>query len=166
MITPEVWTAAHPDGTPVVGHGRTGRVERSGGCMADAPIDLDALEALIAAATERPWECSREPVPYHGSEEDRLWDLGPRGSGEDGFATLSSDAGANARLIVAAVNALPALLARLRAAEAERDVLRKVAEAARAFMAVEGLWTKREERWAEGERLRAALDACPKAGGE
>jgi hypothetical protein len=82
------------------------------------PLDLAALEALLAkATTPSEWYSS-------GIGNEAAVDFGERG---DGWADVcGTNAEANARLIVAAVNALPALVAALRAAEArEREARRE-----------------------------------------
>lgn len=103
--------------------------------------DLDALAALLERATPGPWyECSGLVTPSH-----RL------------FTETRHE---NAALIVAAVNALPALIARVRELEqerdearAERDALREVVRAADAVRTLQfdDLWEVREY-----DRARAA----------
>lgn len=79
-----------------------------------ATADLNAIEALLAAGTPGPW---RTGTGDHWCRDIR--------AGSDSPAFCGARNGpADAALIVAAVNALPGLLARLRAAEAERDALR------------------------------------------
>lgn len=84
------------------------------------PIDLDALEALLAKATPGPWHTG---AGDHWSRDVR--------AGSDAPAFCGARNGvADAALIVAAVNALPALIAELRAARRERDALREAAKPA------------------------------------
>ena len=77
-------------------------------------IDLAALEALIAKATPGPWECDDKQVGdayrYILGRVSLIARIPTFAGGED-----------NAALIVAAVNALPELIARVRELERERD---------------------------------------------
>jgi hypothetical protein len=75
-----------------------------------APLDLDALDALLAKATPRPWLRDGSCVYIHA----------------DDMHIAEADRHTDARLIVAAVNALPGLIAHVRALElviAEVDAL-------------------------------------------
>lgn len=76
------------------------------------PVDLDALDALLAAATPGPWGLGGEDECRIYSESEWV-----------GIATVSPEA----KLIVAAVNALPGLIVEVRA-------LREVVEEARTLM--------------------------------
>jgi hypothetical protein len=130
------------------------------------PLDLAALEALLAkATTPSEWYSS-------GIGNEAAVDFGERG---DGWADVcGTNAEANARLIVAAVNALPALLAELRrlrgeVAGARREGMavalreaRNACEAIRATFTAEAakaLESGRDERaaevnaWARGARV-------------
>lgn len=75
---------------------------------------LDELERLHQAATPGPWYSNRaDPAPYEiCSGNPRTPDL---------LIAAAPEYGVNADLIVAAVNALPALLAAARAAQALLD---------------------------------------------
>lgn len=81
------------------------------------------LRALVAKATPGPWTC------FYKSKYDE-WHVGVPMAGssmkwgifDDGIRTDNPEA--DARLIVAAVNALPALLDRLEAAERDAELLR------------------------------------------
>lgn len=127
----------------------------------EKPVDLDALEALIAAATPAPWRDCRHDDG--GCQCGHVWSLPvdmvvARCYDEqpDGSLGLAAQK-ANARLIAAMRNALPALLAdlaRLRAIEA----------AAEALIAPHGSLDDMrnvgsDQRAVTIERLRAALDA-------
>ena len=105
--------------------------------MASEKLDLDALEALAQKATPGPWK----PMVLW---QDGAWPVGP-------YSRNEATAKADAALISALRNALPALLAlarRAEKAEAERD----------AAVAV-----LREVEWAiEGHRY----DCCPRCHGE
>ena len=82
--------------------------------------DLDALAALLDKATPGPWEIR---------EQHNQWLIGPEGwvVAYCGRITLSR-AIDNAALIVAAVNALPALIARVRELEQwQHDMVEKAA---------------------------------------
>lgn len=81
--------------------------------------DLDALEALLGKATPGPW--GQEPFGLIVSQEEN----------ESGKHALIADptGDANAALIVAAVNSLPALIARVR--ELERERVHAIASARR-----------------------------------
>lgn len=81
--------------------------------------EIKALEDLEAKATARPW------TAHVGSRPDDSIVFPSRGGN-----VIARTTDANAALIVAAVNALPRLLARLREAEGERDALRKAAKPA------------------------------------
>ena len=90
--------------------------------MSAEGVDYDALEAVAAAATPGPWEVQACcPGNLH-------YEIG------DGLGLVAADSQdiADAALIVAAVNALPDLLARARERDAaidERDRLRDGIEA-------------------------------------
>ena len=77
-------------------------------------VDVDALDAARAAATPGPWR------------QDSAWpcDFGPAGDEQHGNVDLPE----NAALIVAAVNALPDLLAEVRRGRALRERLEELAE--------------------------------------
>lgn len=124
--------------------------------------DLDALQALLDKATPGPWRNERT-----GDEETVMRIIHGRrsaGGSEVCIVTTGSyndatEAG-NAALIAAAVNALPALIARVRELEqerdearAERDALREVVRAADAVRTLQfdDLWEVREY-----DRARAA----------
>ena len=82
------------------------------GARMTAPVDLPQLTALQERATQRPWE---HPYGIRVKGDDQFiaaCDVLRRYGANDGFV----EAQANAALIVAAVNALPALIAELTAA--------------------------------------------------
>lgn len=98
------------------------------------PTDTKKLRELLALATTRPWKANTADK----TGED--WLIGSLGnSNEDGqdwivttdrvrASELDGDAKFDAALIVAAVNALPALLDELEALRAERDRMREALE--------------------------------------
>lgn len=104
------------------------------------PIDLNELGRLLAKATPRPWRHAIDDADF-----DYWWGQAPENGPEclvmanDASGELRSacctcvdgiaDNGqiANARLIVAAVNALPSLIAELRELRADRERLVKAA---------------------------------------
>ena len=84
--------------------------------------DLDALDALLASADALPWEVQKDGwtirVEQKDTEQARGWRVAM--THNSGPNRVEREV-ANAELIVAAVNALPALIARLRAAEADAE---------------------------------------------
>jgi len=129
--------------------------------------DLDALAALLAKATPGPWD-----APNGETMIDRV-------GTEDPVADAYHYE--DAALIVAAVNALPALIARVRELErerdealAERDALRADAERYRWLRDGDGPQSSRWSRWRiehwaspgptwadiRGADLDAAIDAA------
>jgi len=109
------------------------------------PIDLDALEALCNAATPSPW---RTGTGDHWSREVR--------AGSDAPAFCGARNGvADAALIAAMRNALPALIAELRATRAALAASEREADRLRHGVEIEGDAVCPNE-WAAGE-LREAL---------
>ena len=104
-----------------------------------ADLDLDALESLLAQATPAPWTHfpDVEPLDAANSEarvcytrdgETCEWCIALAGLTDDAGAWTPETLArwnADARLIAAMRNALPALIARVREAERERDALRE-----------------------------------------
>jgi len=93
--------------------------------------ELEELKKLLAEATERPWEAAVDheyvmsPIVIHHYDVDADADGDPRDYGKD--ICEMCDTGqedANAALIVAAVNALPKLIARVEEMEAELEAAR------------------------------------------
>ena len=85
--------------------------------------DLDALEALIGKAT---------PGPLYLDQYDYRYKSVIRANGDYYVGRIDQKVNwrNDAALIVAAVNALPSLIARVRELEAERDALRECVKAA------------------------------------
>lgn len=127
--------------------------------------DLDKLLRLHGEATGGEWrvtiECSDRGAiePTVRGEMFRVCVCS-----EDMFAVPETQGPADARFIAAAHNALPGLVERVRRAEAERDALREVAEAAQSVcddsqgvdVICEGVLRKRMTT------LRAALAKVPR----
>ncbi len=112
-----------------------------------ADLDLDALDALAAAATPGPWE-----VEFDGTEPAAVY----ADDGGIGTAYICRDLAqgvsygeADAAFIAAAREAVPALTARVRELEAGDTFLRLAQVAA----------AERDEARAENARLRAQVDA-------
>lgn len=84
--------------------------------------DLNELEALLAKATPGPWEVQNDGwsirVEQSDTEKERGWRVATTYASGPHRAQQQI---ADAELIVAAVNALPALIARVRELEQERD---------------------------------------------
>jgi hypothetical protein len=102
------------------------------------PLDLDALLALRSRGTPGTWRAvleGKQPVCYYRALLCFAADEGGAGyvSVVTDDATRVRAHAANAELAAAAVNALPALVGRVREAERERDATRAVVEAARAL---------------------------------
>ena len=89
--------------------------------MSDLPPEKVAeLERLLAEATPGPWTWLREDTPPAPG-----FRFGGEGAlNESGYAFSAQDAA----LLVAAVNALPFLIAEARKAETLREALRRIAE--------------------------------------
>ena len=89
--------------------------------------DLDALDALLASADALPWEVQKDGwtirVEQKDTEQARGWRVAM--THDSGPNRVEREV-ANAELIVAAVNALPGLIARLRAAEADAERYRAI----------------------------------------
>ena len=88
-----------------------------------AELDYDALQLLADAATEGPWQWTREPGDEEGSLEapsEEGYVLGVYGMHTEGFIAVGK---ADAEFIAASRSAIPALLDRVRELEAERDAL-------------------------------------------
>jgi hypothetical protein len=112
-------------------------------------LDLTELERLIAEANPLPWKL--RPDIAGGKEEMYCYwhAIGP-------IETPGCEPDANSRLAHAAVQALPALLARLRAAEAQAGRLREACEGkSRMIQAQKGA---RDDLHAENMRYHAALE--------
>lgn len=101
--------------------------------------DIAALEALLVEATPGPWErpASEHPGPFNARAID----------GPDGELVCAAYAADDARLIAAAVNALPALLA----------LARRALEADAAGARVEGAASVPVETTADDMRHAAAI---------
>ena len=86
-----------------------------------AELDYDALQRLADAATEGPWQWTREPGDEEGSLEapsEEGYVLGVYGMHTEGFIAVGK---ADAEFIAASRQAIPALLDRVRELVAERD---------------------------------------------
>jgi hypothetical protein len=118
--------------------------------------EIARLRELLAGATARPWRWSHL---LDGIEARAILD----GSG---YFFASSDDPQNGELIAAAVNALPALLDRLEAAEREIGFYRAMADGAMEpvrRLATEALQAEKEARRAAERRvgeLKVALVEC------
>jgi hypothetical protein len=91
--------------------------DKPGPATPSASSDLDALENLLRGATDPPWSWEAT------GEKDNSWCLGVECDGEVVSWVAQSGSTENigdARLIVGAVNALPALIAELRTLRRER----------------------------------------------
>jgi len=127
------------------------------------PVDLEGLENLLVEATPRPWAISWSvfgdtPSPRYkrlnGAPDDKGW------------CVITADLllDRDASLIVALVNAAPALLAEVRAARERRLVLERL-------VIVSNEQTKQAERERDAAldevaRLRGALDRYGEHEGE
>lgn len=101
------------------------------------PADLDALDALLQAATPRPWEADTEKTDEGyktyvmlAPDGSRLFDalnssatLVQYDYSDDGGSEWDETARCNFALIAAAVTALPDLLRRVRLGDAAREVI-------------------------------------------
>ena len=108
------------------------------------PKELDALEALLAKGTARPWrEAWTDPQlaadMASGDRDEQVLIAGPGEPawGKDGHAVMgtmwwdgpnSAGTASNCALIVGAVNALPKLIEEIRALAIEVGALRAVAD--------------------------------------
>lgn len=84
-------------------------------------IDVSALRALLAAATPGPW--TEDDGSLYGPNDGAVAHIARHASMHTVMATGEDWSHADAALIAAAVNALPALLDELEALRAERDEL-------------------------------------------
>lgn len=112
-----------------------------------ADLDLDALEALLAQATPAPWTHfpdvaaddaanSEARVCYTRDGATCEWCVALAGATDDAGAWTPETLArwhADAALIAAMRNALPALIARVRKAEARADAAEKEAERLRGY---------------------------------
>ena len=90
-------------------------------------VDVDALDKLREAATAGPWACNAEPVT-HQSPEGHIWSESLRATGEWADEVADTFEHPDAALIVAAVNALPELLAEVRRGRVLREAVEGLAE--------------------------------------
>lgn len=142
--------------------------------------DLNELERLLAEATKTPWAvASKNPTfgYWHVRQDPENWD----GKGYQAVCTIPADHKntyygemfrANAHLIVAAVNALPALIAEMRELRAEKERLDWLEDNpdvyfmrySRPNMPVVLLTTDHDfmcdPEFAQGDTIRAAIDAA------
>ena len=137
------------------------------------PADLDALDALLKAATPRPWEADTEKTDEGyktyvmlAPDGSRLFDalnssatLVQYDYSDDGGSEWDETARCNFALIAAAVTALPDLLREVRIGRAAREVADAL-DARREWSNrdpdASELWEHRQE----AERLDVALDAA------
>lgn len=120
--------------------------------MTDAPptLDLDGLSLLVRDAVSLPWKW----VQHEVDPERPQWSIHPGiliADETDGTPGGDEYDKANAAYLIAAVNALPALIAEVRrlreeveAAEAQRDEAR---EALRPFARAGSIAGERDPRW-------------------
>jgi hypothetical protein len=114
-----------------------------GGTMAE-PVDLDELERLLGAATPGPWHREGDAI----AETDNY---------EIGIIAYAPDA----NLVVAAANALPALIARVREAEHRIEQWqRRVREQDRAMDTLLAARDYYKGEWEKGQDDLAALRAA------
>jgi hypothetical protein len=120
-----------------------------------APVSDEGLRELLAAATPTPWVHAHEGL--QGGEVIRHGDVRVARVYKNNWPTYVPDC-ENAALIVAAVNALPDLLDRLAAVEAERDHWHE--EALRAFA---GTPSHSLAKWAVDEAMHDEIAATARA---
>lgn len=126
-------------------------------------MNTEKLRELLGAATPGPWSVVADPSHYHTLSTVVGGYRGLRDfqfRAEIGGQASWKEQEANAALIVAAVNALPALLARLEAAERVVEAGRRVTAAFRALGETTA-WTRAAEQARhECEAAMLALDAA------
>ena len=126
------------------------------------PIDLEELERLLAEATPGPWTVS---------ECDDLHAAGIHAA-EEKYPFGTTSANEEARLIVAAVNALPALISEIRELRADRERLDWLEDVRKSnkFSCATNKFSGKAMYWSAttygkpigygvGDTLRAAIDA-------
>ena len=128
--------------------------------MTDTP-DLDALAALAGDATAGPWYVMNGPDGRPSGITAWERGAGPYmliGYSEPDASVVRPDEG-DAAFIAAARNALPALIERVKTAEADRDAYRARIDKVRALIPDDNwCWTIGDERAISLADLRAALD--------
>ena len=136
-----------------------------------AELDYDALQRLADAATEGPWQWTREPGDEEGSLEapsEEGYVLGVYGMHTEGFIAVGK---ADAEFIAASRQAIPALLDRVRELVAERDAALSTIAKVREILAhdeIEGWehdeWVYRQEGDRKLSEIEAALGSVPSTG--